>query len=304
MKTKITLFEILNRFKKAHQDKYDYSLVEYSKVTDKVNIICKVHGIFKQTPYCHYSGSGCSKCGNEITISYTKKSTSSFIKEANIIHHNKYDYSLVNYINDHEKIIIICKEHGQFIKSPGKHLAGQGCYYCKSKQKQDVLIEKFIQFHGNKYDYSKVKYINLRNKILIKCKIHGEFYQYPRSHLNGSGCSKCSFKNETATGLFLEQMFSTSLIFRQKKINKYKVDFFFTVENKKYIVEYNGRQHYEPVRFGVTMSEKTAIVKFEKQQIRDCSLRNYCQKNNITLIEIDGRKYQGLKIKEYLNSVF
>ena len=52
-----------------------------------------------------------------------------FIEKAKKIHGNIYDYSLVNYINNHTKIKIIC-EHGIFEQTPKKHLFGQGCKKC------------------------------------------------------------------------------------------------------------------------------------------------------------------------------
>ena len=45
--------------------------------------------------------------------------------------------------------------------------------------------------HGDKYDYSKVNYINNRIKVIIICPIHGEFLQKPNGHLNGQGCFEC-----------------------------------------------------------------------------------------------------------------
>jgi hypothetical protein len=49
--------------KEVHGDLYDYSLVEYKSATKKVDIICKVHGIFKQQPDCHLNRSnGCPSC--------------------------------------------------------------------------------------------------------------------------------------------------------------------------------------------------------------------------------------------------
>lgn len=46
----------------AHGERYDYSLVNYSKATSKVKIICKKHGVFLQKAYNHLMGQGCSKC--------------------------------------------------------------------------------------------------------------------------------------------------------------------------------------------------------------------------------------------------
>ena len=59
-----------------------------------------------------------------------KLTTKEFILKANIVHNNKYNYSLVNYINSKSKVIIICPIHGEFEQTPRKHLIGQACSKC------------------------------------------------------------------------------------------------------------------------------------------------------------------------------
>ena len=54
------------------------------------------------------------------------------------------------------------------------------------------FIRKARLVHGNKYDYSKIEYVNIRTKIIIICPEHGEFKQTPNGHLLGKGCSKCA----------------------------------------------------------------------------------------------------------------
>jgi len=44
----------------------------------------------------------------------------------------------------------------------------------------DEFIEKSKKIHGNKYDYSKVCYVNNRTKVCIICINHGEFNQEPK----------------------------------------------------------------------------------------------------------------------------
>ena len=56
----------------------------------------------------------------------------------------------------------------------------------------EEFIKKARKIHGNKYDYSKVIYVNNRTKVCIICPIHGEFWQTPTNHLKGQGCYKCS----------------------------------------------------------------------------------------------------------------
>jgi hypothetical protein len=187
---------------KIHGDKYDYSKVEYINTHKKVIIICKVnnHGEFLQTPSKHLQNRGCSKCGLISRIITSTKTKEQFIKDCIEVHGYLYDYSKIEYINTHSKVIIICKYHGEFLQTPSSHLNDQGCPKCglisriitRTKTK-DQFIKDSIEIHGDLYDYSKVKYINNHSKVIIICKNdnHGEFLQEPSNHLNKNGCPKC-----------------------------------------------------------------------------------------------------------------
>lgn len=67
--------------------------------------------------------------------------------------------------------------------------------FCFSKMKKlttEEFIEKARKIHGDKYDYSKVEYVNNSIKVCIICPVHGEFWQTPNSHLSGRKCASCS----------------------------------------------------------------------------------------------------------------
>ena len=201
IKKRLTLDSFLERAMEVHGKKYDYSKVEYVNNSTKVCIICPEHGEFWQTPQNHLKGSGCTLCFRKKNLS----TNSDFIKKAQSVHLNKYDYSLVKYENSQTKVKIIChekdkngKEHGIFEQTPSTHLQGGGCPKCNrlklrqqfQKQKED-FIQEAKEIHGSKYDYSKVAYVNNQTKVCIICPTHGEFWQTPNHHLHGSGCPKC-----------------------------------------------------------------------------------------------------------------
>ena len=176
-----------------HYDKYDYSKVEYVNAKTKVCIICPEHGEFWQTPHNHLQGQGCPKCSPTL-----KLNKDVFIENSNKKHNGKYDYSKVKYINNRTKVCIICPEHGEFWQTPSNHMYGYGCAKCANSlnaenhtSNTDIFIEKAKLMHLNKYDYSKVKYINNRTKVCIICPEHGEFWQTPDAHLSNKGCPKC-----------------------------------------------------------------------------------------------------------------
>lgn len=177
-----------NKSNKKHNNFYDYSLVDYINSKTKVKIICPIHGVFEQTPSNHYKY-GCLKCSgkdkyNNITIK----------EKFNMVHNNFYDYSLVEYININTKVKIICPVHGEFEQTPRVHLKGGGCQKCKKNYRYTTneIVEQFNIIHKNFYDYSLIKYKNIKTKVKIICPIHGDFEQTPKTHLNGFGCSKCS----------------------------------------------------------------------------------------------------------------
>jgi hypothetical protein len=122
-------------FEKAtllHDNQYDYSLVEFKNVDTKVNIMCKIHGVFSQTPYHHISRSqGCPKCKGLKIRECKKKTTKWFIEKAKNIHGEKYDYSKVEYVRAHDNLIIVCKKHGEFLQNANNHLYNKtGCPSC------------------------------------------------------------------------------------------------------------------------------------------------------------------------------
>lgn len=122
-----------------------------------------------------------------------------FIEKANLVHNFKYDYTKVIYKDYATKVCIVCPEHGEFWQTPGNHLKGVGCPECgkiksglKHRTTQENFIKKAKKIHGDKYDYSKVKYVSSNVKVCIICPIHGEFWQTPACHLAGNGCAKCA----------------------------------------------------------------------------------------------------------------
>lgn len=231
---------------KIHNDKYDYSKVNYINAKTKIIITCKSHGDFQQTPSNHLSKFNCQKCANNL-----KLNTIQFIERAKEIHGDKYDYTKANYINANTQIIIICKDHGEFNQIPDFHINRKcGCPKCSNNVKLNLLefIEKSKQIHGNKYDYSQVNYVNNYTSIVLICKKHGEFIQKPFVHLN-HGCPSCINKTEFKFFTKVQELYPT--IRRQYKVewckNKLCLPFDFAIEELKIIIELDGEQHFKQI---------------------------------------------------------
>ena len=123
---------------------------------------------------------------------------SEVIERFKSVHGKKYDYSKVKVVNSTTKVKIICPLHGEFFQNPREHMGGQGCPVCARETKHNNMrkpysniIADFQKYHGKKYDYSKVKYVNSTTKVKIICPIHGDFEQIPNDHMKGIGCKKC-----------------------------------------------------------------------------------------------------------------
>jgi len=279
MGKKLTTEEFIQKAKQTHGDKYDYSLVNYKGNKNKVKIICPEHGDFSQRADHHVNGANCKMC------SYTKLIANNFIEKAKAIHGDKYDYSLVDYINNITKIKIICQKHGVFEQYPCNHLQGKGCISCSgtSKLTKEIFVRRAKQTHGDKYDYSLVKYKNNYTKVKIICQKHGVFEQQPIHHLNGNNCPIC---NESKGELRIARILDENNI---KYKRQYRLDdcknikplpFDFYILDKNVLIEFDGEQHYKPVNFF------GGVEGFKQRQKNDDIKTKYCKDNNIKLIRI------------------
>lgn len=188
-----------------HNFKYNYDNINYINTHNKIEIICGIdgHGMFLQTPHDHLRGNGCPVCNL-----HKLKTNEQFIKDANITHQNKYDYSKTNYINVKLKIDIICPitNHGLFSQTPNSHLRGAGCPKCAGKLSFEEFETLAYYKHKNKYKYYKCNFINLTTKTKITCLIHGNFYQRPDKHLSGNSCPRCVINISKPETLWLNQL--------------------------------------------------------------------------------------------------
>lgn len=221
-----------------------------------------------------------------------KKNIKDFIDKSNLVHEYKYDYSLVNYINNITNIKIICPEHGDFYQRPIHHLRGSGCKKCnngRKKLKFEYVIERFIEKHKDKYSYSKVIYTDIHKHVIITCKIHNDFLQTPHKHMNGRGCPKCGDKCGVKENKWLD---SLGVINRQVRIDKYIVDGYDPLT--KTIYEFNGDfWHGNPVLYNQNdynlVSKKTFGELYKKTIDKEKHLVK-CGYNVISIWESDFNK--------------
>lgn len=132
-------------------------------------------------------------------MAFKKLTTEEFIQKAQLIHGNRYDYSVTNYINNATEVEIICREHGIFKQRPSNHFNTRGCHACGHRKSKEKFVEEAKRIHEEKYDYSKVVYTGTHNKVIIVCPKHGEFSQKPLNHISlKQGCPKCKASQSAA----------------------------------------------------------------------------------------------------------
>lgn len=183
--------QFIEKSKEKHGSKFTYDISVYSGYDSQITITCSEHGNFTTSPALHFSANngGCPACATN-----KKLSKKEFVERSNKIHHNKYDYSLVDYKKNTNKVSIICPEHGVFKQTPSNHYK-YGCIKCSGKFlfSTEEFITRASEVHDFKYDYSDSVYRGMFEKIHIFCKDHGQFISTPSNHIHGKrGCPKCS----------------------------------------------------------------------------------------------------------------
>jgi very-short-patch-repair endonuclease len=274
--------DFIRKSLEIHGNKYDYSNVDYVNFTTPVEIKCTIHGSFYQTPREHYDGSGCPKCFGK------NKNTDEIIDIIKKIHGDKYELSKVNFKNNKTPITLICPIHGDFEILPERVIHQKsGCPKCAGKQlTNDEWIQRAKDVHGEKYDYKNFNYTKSINKTIIGCLKHGDFLMSPNDHINNAqGCPKCrESKGEIFVTEILDKMGKKYI--KQKKFDdcysnrgKYckKLPFDFYLPKENICIEYDGRQHSEPV-----YGDKQLSI----QKIIDNIKNVYCNKVGIKLIRI------------------
>jgi len=287
----------LKKAKEFHNNFFDYSISEYINSRTKIKIKCPKHGVFEQLPSNHLRNKyACLQC----LVEKKKKEKNEFIEKANLVHNNFYNYSKVEYKNNHTKVCIICPEHGEFWQEPQNHLRKHGCSKCmvnnhvkRDSFNNEIFIQKAKIIHGNQYDYSLINYINNYTKVKIICKKHGVFEQSLIQHINHkNGCPVCNeSKGEKEIRKYL-------IKFKIKYIHEYKfkecynkklLSFDFYLPELNICIEYDGIQHFKIIEHFGGLKRLKETKKLDKIKTR------FCKKNKIKLIRIKYTKFNKIK---------
>ena len=294
LKKRTSLEDFVKRANLVHQNKYNYSEVQYHDALSKVRIICPEHGPFMQTPAKHLMGQGCPVCRHIKAAKSNTFTTEEFVNRARLVHGYKYIYSKSVYKKARLPITIICPIHGEFSQKAFDHMSGMGCPICgreKSDKARRNTVAEFVahatKVHGLKYGYDKVTYVNNRTPVCIVCPKHGEFWQTPHEHLDGCGCPKCG--DSTLERELIKFFDSLHLNYEYQKrfpwLGKQSLDFFFPEQNTA--VECQGIQHYVPAP-GYMGGDKG----FKIRRGLDTRKLALCKEHGIKLLYYDKSKYK------------
>ena len=288
--------EFIRRAKDVWGERYTYKNVNYTSIKAKVIVTCPVHGDFPTVAYDFLKGHGCPQCGIESVKKKRRKSQDDFINECKAVHGDRYDYSQTEYNGKRKKVTIICKKHGPFRQWPDGHLSGQGCPTCKFEDaavRNAKGLEQFIKDackeHGDKYDYSKVDYVNNKTNVTVICPKHGEFKVMPQDHIQkGNGCPICSESK-------LERRIRIALEKRGIKYEHSKNDLeWLRFERKQhldfYLPEYNVAIECQGIQHFVADERNGGEEGLALRQEMDKNKYNLCKEHKIRILYFSYKK--------------
>ena len=274
---------------------------KYINGRTKIMHYCLLHDVYWMAyPYSILQGCGCFECGKEKISSSLSKSHETYVEELKIINPNVI--AIERYIDMKTPILHKCLIHNvEWITSPSATLQGCGCPECRSEK----ISEKSLKTHEQYIEELKItnpsmvvleQYINANTPILHKClKDENEWYISPSNALIGYGCPRChESKGERQIRLWLDKH-NISYEF-QKKFEVCRdsnlLPFDFYLPNYNMCIEYDGKQHFEPIEhFGGQEA-------FEITAKHDNIKNDYCKNNGISLLRIPYFK----NVEEELNN--
>lgn len=274
---------------KKYGNKFKYSKSDFVNNKVKTKIICPTHGEFYNSPANHLATTfGCPECAKD-------NDRDIFFKKANEQFNNKFQYDESSYKKIKGNISFICPSHGKIKMNALSHLKSKyGCVKCSNESQLDTRFNLFVSIanekYGEKYKYSKSDFIKYKNKIKIVCPDHGSFFSTPDNHLvTAFGCPNCAkvstesvgelkvknFLNELNIGFVQEKSFKNL-----KGVGGRSLRFDFFIKDLNLIIEYDGKQHYEPV--DVFGGEEYYATLVKNDNIKN----KFCKDNGIGLVRI------------------
>lgn len=290
----------------------NYTLLSWTNWKEKCKVRCNRHDIeylTSPTSLINQKISGCPKCKSENLSKATKgrkwngctppsftTDISHFLKKAKEKHGDNYDYSKVDFVDVDTPVEIICPVHGSFFQSPKNHYR-TGCKLCSYEKMrnarldtEDEFISKSKQLYGDKYDYSKVSYVDSQSHVTITCPTHGDWEIRPYNFLNGHECPRCNVGCKNVVNFFVE--FFNDLGFVENED--------FTINDRSVIKPKEIDFYFPKLKIGI--EHNGLYFHMNKGKYYHLDKKKACERLGVNLIHIWGSDDK-TKIKNRLKSV-
>ncbi len=259
---KWTLDLFLEHAWRVRGNEFDYSLVKEEHISDgqksKIPITCKTCGYSWSPSIVHHINTkrGCPDCSKQARWTLER-----FLKKAKEVHDDKYDYSQVNEVLGKDtKVPIRCNQCGyQWTPSVHNHINGKyGCPECSGNVKWTLerLVRRAKEIHEDSVNYDLITNDHVkggRSKIPLICNAcNTQWSPAIQDHINyKSGCPQCKIsKGEEECSKSLSLMGITFIReFCLPELPRKRFDFYFEYNKRKYLLEFDGRQHFEEVYY-------------------------------------------------------
>lgn len=259
-----------------------------------------------------YRNSGCPKCAGKAPLT-------NYIIDKILKENNRPIKRIGDYINSYTNADWQCLDCNYIWFALSKNILYKktNCPRCSNylPLTKKIVIEKLNKVNIELIEDYIVGIDNSHSNKKCKCKKcnHGENGDWTPvlSGLlnNNKGCPKCHLpRNERIMLSLLKETLDNNILsnYCLNKINKsarlkLRFDAYSSIYNIAF--EYDGLQHFEPIKFSNKISNEQALVDLKKRQINDEYKNNFCKENNIKLIRIDGRKYKNDSLKSHLNEI-
>lgn len=274
-------------------------LTPYMGAHERVKCRCKIDGYeWEPKAYILASGRGCKVCGYK-TVS--QKLQHSIEENIVAIQKTSPNIEVLDRIYDGKcwKVHCRCKLDGyEWFATPHRVVAGDGCSRCAGKEKKttEMFKQELAKIHP---DIEVIgEYQGTHTGIQCRCRRDGHIWSpTPRNLLAGWGCPNCSMsRGERRISNYLDLHgieYEHEKGFSDCK-DEHVLPFDFYLPSCNMVIEYDGEQHFRPVKFGGADDTK-ADARFERGQQHDRIKNEYCRNNAINILRIDYTQFDEIE---------
>lgn len=286
--------EFVKKLKDVYGEELTLTETDYDHRQPEVR--CKIHGVFsKPTGALIERKQGCKEC----SYASRRVSAKDFFERAQARHGSRWSYDLDSYKGLRQPITVICSEHGRFTVTALTHLNTLGgCKHCTRKEQPrgrsySEFVEVANEVHDSKYSYLENEWDQTSDRVTVVCKSHGSFTQRKSKHIHGNGCPACGRYLSYGVQKIASYLKSKDIRFELEKTFGLKgagggsLRFDFYLPDLHAVIEYDGLQHAQPVRFN---SRSDPDREFRRTQENDQIKNEWANTNSVPLLRVSHRQ--------------